>query len=101
MSKLSELNPIEMLRAFIKVCVSQYYSRETTMEDIGERLSQKFGHLATDSGADTISRKIVHVYVALVKILEQISEDEYNQSENSQYETNESTEADTDEASTE
>ena len=59
--RYSDLQPIELLWAYVKGAVGRQYSLDTTIRDVKERLDQQFNDLAIGTGQNTIRKMIHHV----------------------------------------
>lgn len=57
----SDLQPIELVWAFLKGNVGRKYSSSTTMKDVLDRLNFEFDYLTTIEGGEVISSIISHV----------------------------------------
>ena len=72
----SDLQPIEMEWASIKIGVAEQYNRNTTLKDVRNRLEEQFDLLLNDHGQNAVSNVIDHVDKTIVRFLSEIDRQE-------------------------
>lgn len=72
----SDIQPIELLWAFVKGNVGRKYSSSTTLCDVKARLDQEFAWLMTTDGSELVNKLILHVEQRVSLLRSQMNADE-------------------------
>ncbi len=72
----SDLQPVELVWAYIKSSIARKYSNTTTFNDVQTRLKEEFELLSSEKGSDTVAAIIDHIDQVISNFLREIQRDE-------------------------